>query len=275
MIAFDPAGLVVVGLLVGLHVRAVRTLARRGHRVPRLQQALWHGGVALIAIGLFGPLDGWGEDRLSAHMGQHLLVADLSAPLLLAGMRSPVMFFMLPRPLLVAIARQPRVRRFFSRLGRPLVALPVYVLILYAWHLGFAFEGALEHPLVHGLQHQSFLLAGMLVWWPVLEPNRMRLRGELWKAGYVLGQRVLTMFVGMAFVVAKSPVYGWYEHRGAHGLSPLDDQRLAGALMMSVDVVIMLAGLAFFFWRAGVDHDRAEASSAEAKAEAALTASAR
>jgi putative membrane protein len=270
VISLDPAGLVVVALLVGLHVRAVRILARRGYRVPRGQQIAWHAGVASIAIGLFGPLDSLGEDLLSAHMGQHMLVAELAAPLLLLGMRSPVLFFMLPRPLLIAVARQPRLRRASRFLRKPLVALPLYLLILYSWHIGFAFEGALEHNVVHGFQHQSFLLAGMLVWWPVLEPNRMRLRGELWKAGYVLGTRVMTMFLGMAFILMRTPAYGWYERRGgSHGLSALDDQQLAGALMMSVDVGIMLTALAFFFWRAGVDHDRDERKRAERQLAAA------
>ena len=257
MISLDPAGLVVVALLVWLHVRATRGLARRGHRVPRGQIAAWYGGVALIAFGLFGPLDHVGEDLLVAHMGQHLIVADLAAPLLLVGARSPVMFFMPPRGLLVAVARSPGLRRLSRFLRRPLVALPIYVAVLYAWHFAFAFEAALESDVVHGLQHQSFVAIGLLVWWPVLEPNRSRLPGELWKAGYVLGTRVMTMFVGMAFLIQRTPAYDGYD--GAHGLSALSDQQLAGGLMMVVDLVIMLAALAFFFWRAGVDHDRAEA----------------
>ena len=255
MISLDPAGLVVTALLVWLHIRATRTLARRGYRVPRGQQVAWYAGVALIAIGLFGPLDHLGEDLLVAHMGQHLLVADLAAPLLLVGARSPVLFFMVPRPLLVAVARQPRLRALSRFLRRPLVALPIYIGVLYAWHLAFAFEAALDSEVVHGLQHQSFVAIGLLVWWPVLEPNRSRLRGELWKAGYVLGTRVMTMFVGMAFLILRSPAYDHYD--GAHGLSALSDQQLAGGLMMVVDLLIMLSALAFFFWRAGVDHDRA------------------
>jgi putative copper resistance protein D len=256
VIGIDPAGLVVVGLLVWLHARATRTLARRGHRVPTGQRVAWYAGVALIAVGLFGPLDHLGEDLLVAHMGQHLLIADLAAPLLLVGARSPVLFFMAPRPLLIALARQPRVRAFSRFVRKPLVALPVYVAVLYTWHLGFAFDAALDNDLVHGLQHQSFVAIGLLVWWPVLEPNRSRLRGELWKAGYVLGSRVMTMFVGMAFLIQRSPAY---DYDGAHGLSALSDQQLAGGLMMVVDLLIMLAAVAFFFWRAGVDHDRAAA----------------
>ena len=258
MISLDPAGLVVVALLLWLHARATRALARRGQRVPPGQLAAWYAGVALVALGLFGPLDRLGEDLLVAHMGQHLLVADLAAPLLLAGARSPVLFFMPPRSLLVALARQPRLRALSRLVRRPLVALPVYVAVLYTWHLGFAFEAGLESELVHGLQHQSFVAIGLLVWWPVLEPNRSRLPGELWKAGYVLGTRVLTMFVGMAFLIQRTPAYDGYD--GAHGLSALSDQQLAGGLMMVVDLLIMLAAAAFLFWRAGVEHDRAEAA---------------
>jgi putative copper resistance protein D len=257
VLSFDPAGILVIALLVWLHARATRTLARRGRHTPRGQIACWYAGVALIAIGLFGPLDHLGEDLLVAHMGQHLLIADLAAPLLLVGARSPVLFFMVPRTLLVALARQPRLRAFSRMLRRPLVALPIYLAVLYAWHLPFAFDAALESDLVHGLQHQSFVAIGLLVWWPVLEPNRSRLRGELWKAGYVLGGRVMTMFLGMAFVIQRSAAYDSYD--GAHGLTALADQQLAGGLMMVVDLLIMLGGVAFFFWRAGADHDRAEA----------------
>ena len=257
VISFDPAGIVVVALLVLLHVRATRTLARRGHRVPRGQIAAWYAGVALIAIGLFGPIDQLGDDLLVAHMAQHLLIADLAAPLLLVGARSPVLFFMPPRRVLVALARQPRLRALSRFLRKPLVALPIYIAVLYTWHLSFAFEAALNSDVVHALQHESFVAIGLLVWWPVLEPNKSRLPGELWKAGYVLGTRVMTMFVGMAFLILRTPAYDPYD--GAHGLSALSDQQLAGGLMMVVDLLIMLSALAFFFWRAGVDHDRAEA----------------
>ena len=254
MISLDPAGIVVIALLIWLHARATRTLGRRGFHVRRGQRAAWYAGVALIAIGLFGPLDQLGEDLLVAHMGQHLLIADLAAPLLLVGARSPVLFFMLPRPLLVALARQPRLRALSRFVRKPLVALPIYVAVLYAWHLAFAFEAALGNDVIHALQHESFVAIGLLVWWPVLEPHRSRLRGELWKAGYVLGTRVATMFVGMAFLILRTPAYD--DYHGAHGLSALSDQQLAGGLMMVVDLLIMLSALAFFFWRAGVDHDR-------------------
>ena len=100
MLSLDPVGIALVALLVGVYVRAVRVLGRRGFRVPRAQQVCWYVGVALIAIGLLGPPERYASELLTAHMAQHLLIADLAAPFLLAGMRSPVLFFILPPPLL-------------------------------------------------------------------------------------------------------------------------------------------------------------------------------
>src|ERR671925_1317917 len=99
-------------LPAALYVRAVRVLRRRGYRVPLAQQLCWYAGLALIGVALFSPLDELGEtDLLSAHMGQHLLLGDIAAPLLLLGLRSPMHAFVLPRPVLVPVARSKRFRR--------------------------------------------------------------------------------------------------------------------------------------------------------------------
>ena len=216
---------IVVWLIVAesLYVRALRVLDRRGVKVPRGQVACWHTGLGLQAIALLSPLGSLADDLLSAHMAEHLLLADLGAPLLLAGLRNPVLAFFLPRELLVPLARS-RVRRVFRVLRRPLVALPVYTLVLYGWHLSFAFEGAVRNELVHAAQHASFVFAGMLVWWSALEPKRRRLRGELWKIGHIIAARMIGMFLGMAFVLIREPVYtGVYGSGERRGLSALAD----------------------------------------------------
>ena len=76
-----------IGILLAevLYLRAVHVLGARGYDVPFWQQVAWHGGIALTATGLLSPIDGLAEDLLSAHMAQHLLIADLAAPLLLVG----------------------------------------------------------------------------------------------------------------------------------------------------------------------------------------------
>jgi cytochrome c oxidase assembly factor CtaG len=258
-LSFDPGPVLYLLLAEVLYVRAVRILRRRGYDVPAWQQVAWHVGVALTAVALLGPLDPLGEELLVAHMGQHLLIADLAAPLLLVGLRSPVYAFLLPRPVLVPLARARPLRAAFRFLRRPLVAIPVWVLTLYGWHFGFMFEGALENDLVHVLQHQSFVLASLLVWWSVIEPKRRRLPGDLWKVPYLLGARVAGMFLGMAFIIMRSPAYEQYARSAPdHGWSPLTDQQVAGGMMLGLDLLVMLFATGFFFYRSAQDHDRAE-----------------
>ena len=105
------------------------------------------------------------------------------------------------------------------------------------------------------------MIASALVWWSIVEPQRRRLRGELWKIGQVVGCRVAGMFLAMAFIIASTPLYASYygDRATKYGLSPLTDQQLAGGLMMAVDLGTMFFALAFFFYRSAQDQDRAEA----------------
>ena len=259
-------------VLEALYVRALRVLRGRGVVVSTPQIVAWHGAMALWIAGLLSPIDDLGDDGLAFHMLQHLLIADMAAPLMLIGLRNPVLAFFLPRDVLVPLARSPRLRGGFRTLRQPLVALPVYVLVLYAWHFSVFFDAAVRHPLVHALQHSSFIAIGVLVWWSVLEPKRRRLRGELWKIGHILAARFLGMFLGMCFVLIRQPIYTDVYGRGERALwlSPIDDQQLAGGMMVVLDIVLMVGALAFFFQRAGQQHDSDEQRAA-ARRDAALT----
>jgi putative membrane protein len=260
-------------LLEGLYLRALRILRGRGVQVPTPQIVAWHGAMALWIAGLLSPIDDLGDDGLAFHMLQHLMIADMAAPLMLVGLRNPMLAFFLPRDVLVLLARTHWLRQGFRTLRKPLVALPVYVLVLYAWHFSIFFDAAVRHPLVHALQHSSFIAIGVLVWWSVLEPKRRRLRGELWKIGHILTARFLGMFLGMCFVLIRVPIYTGVYGRGdrALGLSPIHDQQLAGGMMVVLDIILMVFALAFFFQRAGAQYDTDERKAADAQRGAALT----
>lgn len=257
--AFDPLLAALLLLACGLYVRALHVLrGRRPHalRVPAWQQACWWVGIALLTIALLGPPAAYEDRLLSAHMAQHQLLADLAVPFLLLGLRAPLLLFYLPRPALVLLARQHWLRRAFRALRQPLVALPLYVLTMYLWHYGPLFEGAAEQPLLHALQHEAFFAANVLLWWPVIEPNRRRIGGALWKIGYLFAARMSTMFLGMLFVFSRGVLYVDAYGAGAReGMSARADQQTAGGLMITLDIVIMIVGAAWFFWLAAREHD--------------------
>jgi putative copper resistance protein D len=255
---WSPAPGVVILLVTALvlYARAVHRLGTRGYAVPRPQQAAAYTGLLLTAIALASPLDDLGAELLGLHMAQHLLIADLAAPLLLAGIRWPVHVHLLPRAVLVPLARRKRLRKAFAAVRRPVAAVVIYVTLLYFWHLAPFMEAAVRNDFVHTLQHQSFVLGSVLVWWPALEPHRRRLRGALWKIGHVLAARIGGMFLGMALILTREPIYDVYvETAPRRGLSPVADQQLAGGLMLSLDFFVVMFALSFFFWHAARQED--------------------
>jgi len=261
---FDPGVIAVLAVAEALYVRAVRVLAGRGYQVPRGQLAAWHVGILAMAIALLSPIGGLSDELLVAHMGEHLILADLGAPLLLVGIRSPVYAFLIPAPALKRLARRKRLRAVFRWLRQPLVAVPLWILILYGWHFTFLFENAIRHDWVHVLQHQSFIVGSLLVWWAVIEPKRRRAGGDLWKVPYLIGARLPGMLLGMAFIIMGSVAYAdpYAVTAPEHGWSALTDQQVAGGMMMAMDLAVMLFALMFFFYRSAQDHDRAETAAA-------------
>ena len=263
---FDPGQVILVLGVEGLYLRALHILRGRGVSVPTWQIVLWHMGIALWVIGFFSPIHTLGDDLLSAHMAQHLLIADLAAPLLLAGLRNPVLMFYLPRPALVTLARSGWPRRAFRWMRQPLVAIPIYTLFLYGWHFSVFFEAAVRNPLVHALQHMSFVGIGILVWWSALNPKRRRVHGDLWKIPYLLGARMIGMMLGMSFVLIRVPIYSAVYGSGDRrfGLTAIQDQQIAGAMMVTVDILIMVFALCYFFYKASEQADRDEQREREA-----------
>jgi cytochrome c oxidase assembly factor CtaG len=255
--SFQPGPVLGLAVLALLYARAVRVLGRRGYRVPAGQQAFWWIGWVCLTAAFLSPLDSEALEAVSAHMAQHVLMADIAVPLMLIGIRNPVLQFFLPRPILEPLARRHGLRAFFRRLRNPAVAIAAYTAVLYAWHLGPAFTAALENDFVHALQHQSFIAFSALLWWPLIEPNHRRLPGHLWKIPYIVGARLPTMFLGMAFVVAQTPFYSSFYGSGerGNGLSAISDQQLGGAIMMVVDIVTLMIVLTTVFWRAAREDD--------------------
>ena len=227
-------------LAAGMVVLRARTLRRRRTPVPAWRLVTFFGGLAVLGLVLAPPLHELADERLfSAHMLQHVLLGDIAALLVLVGLTGPLL-----RPVLAL----PAVARL-RVLAHPAVALPVWALNLYAWHLPALYEAALRSDGIHALQHMLFFGCGVLMWAPVIETLPAPVWfGTGWKLGYIVIVRMLETVLGNVFFWAGEPLYETYE--GAErvwGISPLADQGIAGGIMMIEGSLVTIAALAWLF----------------------------
>jgi cytochrome c oxidase assembly factor CtaG len=227
-----PAVLVGAALALGLFAQAfLRLRARRPDHAPWSRALLFGAGLALLVLPLVSPLDGVGdEELLSAHMLQHVLIGDAAAALLVVAVRGPLLFFLLPPAVLKPLASTRPLRSFLSTLMLPLVSLGLWVVVMYAWHIPAVYDYAAAHELVHDLEHLSFVVAGVLVWVQLVDPARHGHLRRPQRIFFALGLLVVSQPLIDALIFTSSAAYPRYT--GAHGISALTDQRLAGVVMM-------------------------------------------
>ena len=239
----EPLQLAPILLLAALYARRVVTLRGRGAAPPAWRICLFALGVVLLLVALASPVDYYAASSFAFHMTQHILLSDLAPLALLGGLTRPVL-----RPLLRFI--HP-LRRVFH----PFAALALWALDLYAWHLPFLYEGALRHEFVHAVEHACFFAGGVLMWAPVLETIPMpEWFGTGAKLGYVAVVRVVSTVLGNIFVWPNSVFYSIYEKTARPwGLSAIDDQRLAGSVMMIEGSLVTILALAWLFLRLGAE----------------------
>ena len=231
-----------LAVAAGMVAVRARTLRRRGTPVPAWRLVTFAGGLGVLALALAPPLHELADERLfSAHMLQHVLLGDVAALLVLVGLTGPLL-----RPVLAL----PVVARL-RVLAHPAVALPVWALNLYVWHLPVLYEAALRSDGVHALQHMLFFGCGVLMWAPVIETLPAPVWfGTGWKLGYIVVVRMLETVLGNVFFWAGEPLYETYERADRlWGVSPLADQGIAGGIMMIEGSLVTIGALAWLFLR--------------------------
>jgi putative copper resistance protein D len=213
--------------------------ARLGRRWPLTRTVAFLLGLGLVLCSLESGLDGYDDVQLSVHMVQHMLLL-LGAPLLmLLGQPAGLALRVLRGPRRHALARALERSRPATR---PWSCLATYYVIVLVTHLTGFYEQTLVHPLLHDFEHVLYLIAGALLWWPLLDNDPVlthRLSG--------LG-RFLYLLVGMIPMAAVGAYLNRYPHvvyaayaAPAHalGFSAVSDQATAGAIMWVVGNSIM------------------------------------
>jgi putative membrane protein len=242
---FDP--LVVLGVATAAVLYAVgyRRLRRAGRSSARRAVAFW-AGLAVIAVALVSPLDPLARTLFSAHMAQHLLLMVVAAPLLVVGRPVATSLAALPAAPKRTAARARAAVAFVPRaLRRPLVAFGVLAVATWTWHAPTLYEAALANAPVHALEHASFVFASMLAWSVALHSGRRDVLNAFGRALFLVACALQGALLGALLVFASAPLYA--AHGGGPelwGLTALEDQQLAGAVMWIPPSAVYLAAIA-------------------------------
>jgi putative membrane protein len=203
---------------------------RAGRPTP-LQAGCFAAGLLLLAMALVSPLCRLAASLAAAHMVQHVLIVAAAPPLLIIGSRH---------------ATTPPA----GRGDHAALAAGCYAAAIWLSHLPAVYQAALREPAVHLLLLTGQLAAGLWFWQVVLRaalapgaaPNAR-------SGGALLGLFATfmhTSLLGALLTFASAPWYPIYQLRPqAWGLSPLEDQQLAGVIMwVPMSALYLAAGLA-------------------------------
>ena len=236
---FVVMGLYGIGF-VRLHRRsATGRVTRRKHA------AAFVAGWAALALVLVSPLAALSGALFSAHMVEHEAMMLICAPLIVLGRPLGIMMWAFPRTTRVALGRLVRARAWtacWRRLVSPLWAWTLHAIALWAWHVPRLFEAAVAHPLIHTMQHASFLVTALLLWRGIVGEGATR-RGSGPAMFSLFTTMVHTGALGALIALAPGIWYPSYiEPTSALGVDPLRDQQLGGLIMWIPGAVAYLMG---------------------------------
>jgi cytochrome c oxidase assembly factor CtaG len=229
-------------------------LGRRRRERDRI--ANWRAGG--FVLGLFftwvataSPLAELDHDMLTAHMIQHLLLMTLAPPLILLGAPAKPLVYGLSQRFVRPISRPLRstaMRRLGSILTHPAVCWLAAAGTLILWHIPGMFALAFRSHTWHGVEQVSFFATGLLFWWPAVRPSASSSEWPEWSILLYLFLATLPCDILSGFLVfCDRVVYPVFlSSPRSFGLSALEDQQCAGALMWTcVTVAYLMAGTVF------------------------------
>jgi len=205
-------------------------------RPSRAQLAALLAALALVAAAFVTRLQPFAlHTFLWAHLLQNVVLAEWAPALLVLAVPARV------------AARVPSLR--------PLVALPLWLVTYFAWHLPWAYDFALRHPhsVLH-VEHLTYLVAGVCLWWPVVHGRHSA--GA--KAAYLFAAFVLASPLGLVLALVPRAIYTVYAHAPrTWGPSPLADQQIAGVTMAVEEAIVFFAVFAYYLLRF-LEHEQLE-----------------
>jgi len=226
-----------VELAAAVALTAAYALVARRYRPEGWRILCFAGAVGALQAVSLTPLGTLAlHYHLWAHLVQNVALAEWIPLLLVASV---------PPGLAVSAARFRAVRL----LTRPFVALPLWLGAYLVWHVPALYDAALHHHALLHLEHLTYLVAGVLLWWPVLQAEPWSLSSGA-KAAYLFAAFVFASPLGLLLALLPSPIYDFYvEATRLWGLTPLADQQLAGIAMAVSESIVFFGMFTVYFVR--------------------------
>jgi cytochrome c oxidase assembly factor CtaG len=233
-----PSILIPLGASLLLYVCGAVRLFQRAHRsrgLLRRRAMLFAAGWLTLAAAAVSPLHEAGENSFTLHMIEHELLMLCAAPLLVLSRPLETMLWAWPagaRKLIGSWAHSSAVLGSWRFLSAAVTATVLQAAALWLWHAPMLFELALANEGWHIVQHLSFLISSLLFWSAMI--NNKHARGGRGLAVLCLfATSVISGALGALMAFSESPWYPRYAQLGLapFGLTPVEDQQLAGLLM--------------------------------------------
>jgi putative membrane protein len=244
-------GLAVLGAVYLWRARA----ASATQPISGLRKISFFSALFVIFAALNGPIHDLSDTYLfSAHMVQHLMLTMAMPPLLIAGVPGWMIRPLLGNRIIGAIAR---------RVTRPITCYVIFNLVIAGWHLPVFYNAAMDHHAIHIIEHLMFMVAAVLMWWPLTsqlpELPRLAYPGQmLYSFLMTLPMSVVAVYISMADEVL-------YPHYASapriFPLSPMDDQLLGGLIMWIPGglIFMLIMSVIFYKWSARGEDNAAAA----------------
>ena len=240
--------MILLGAIYALGLQSLWKRAGVGSGISRGRAASFAAGWLMLFIALVSPLDSLSEGLFSAHMVQHLLVMLVAAPLFVIGRFTLAVAWALPPRWTSRIWREWKWKQAWKFLTRPMIAFLLHNAAIWLWHTPKLYEAALQNEGLHFLEHFSFFLTAFLFWqvFADLTEGVGMYRSASFGLGIflVFGTMLVSGFLGVLITFSRYVWYPIYIHETAlYGLTALEDQQLAGAIMWVPSGVVYLVAV--------------------------------
>jgi putative membrane protein len=236
-----------VGLFLAAYLIAAGPLRRRlggPARFPAGRFLVFASSMLLVVGALIGPLHDLSDQYLfSAHMVQHLVLAQFFAPLFLLGIPIWLWRRMLDGTVFGAV---------WHAINRVPIGFFAYAVVFSIWHVPSLYNLMMRDHAYHIAMHLMVMLAAMMMWWPIVGGAAVRRPlAEPAQILYLLAIGTPMIAVAAMVTLANQPLYEWYMLAPRFmGFSALEDQRLGGLLMWVPGGLFWwgIASIVYFRW---------------------------